>query len=730
VNPTELADLAEHTAKPNIGLGEVGDPLSFGFGTPGDEDWYRFIAPNTGTFQFALRFDPVGTLSNGQPGLPGDGLLRIDMYQANGTPIVRRPDETDPAIQTIGVDEGQSYLLRVRGATPDAINLYDITTRDLDSIGPQVFDPDGPGPQKAVHVTSWPEFNLFDVKPTQGPTPPVTSLTVHLRDLPLRFPGFLYGAIHAAIASSPGHYQLVGDQNGIIPIAQVVVMNAPVVAGQFAAATVELRFDAPLPDDRFTLTLSEKIVDLGGNQLDGESNAQEPQGNPSLPSGDGVSGGDFVARFTVDSRPEVGTYLGDGTWYVDLNGNGLFDPDNSDHTHRDIVWKFGTKGDVPIVGDWNGDNFDEIGILGTRNGKRTFQLDLDRNGAFDPVIDASFEFLQGGNGIPISGDWNGDGNDEVATLANGKWFIDRTGSPYVPGLVSINPQVTTTTMSGTPIAGDWDRDGQENVGTFDGSQFYLDTNENFSASELTVQFPAFNFSSLNPQPVVGDWDIDGDDNIGVFIRRENGQNSGVREAGEWFLDVNTQLSGTGIIAARFEPPPTGLPGLPFVNQDIFFNFGDERESTSLGGITGFVGNFDPPTIDRLTSAVFQQNSNTPLDVNADGHVSPIDALLLINALNRRATGLADLQSASGESYLDVSGDSQLSPIDPLLVINFLNRQVAAPAIPQASPAVSDRVFATAEWGMMSAFEFLAEEKETKRLRALQGPRCSRAMMHS
>jgi hypothetical protein len=721
VNPTELPDLAEHTAKPNIGLGQVTDPFGLGFNVAGDEDWYRFTAPKTGTFQFHLHFDPVGTLTNGQPGLPGDGLLRIDMYEADGTPIVRRADETDPAVQTIGVEDGRSYLLRVRGATPNSINLYDISTTDLDSIGPQVFDPDGPGPQKALHVTSQPAFNLFDVKPTQGTTPPVTSLTVHLRDLPLRFPGFLYGALDTAIASTPGHYRLVGDHSGIIPISQVVVMNAPVMAGEFAAATVELRFDFPLPDDRYTLTLSEKIVDLGGNQLDGESNAVEPQGNPSLPSGDGVSGGDFVARFTVDSRPEVGTYLGDGTWYVDLNGNGIFDPDNTDYTHRDIVWKFGTKGDVPIVGDWNGDNYDEIGILGTRNGKRVFQLDLDRNGTFDPTIDASFEFLQGGNGVPFAGNWDGDatGSDEVGTLANGKWFIDRTGLPYAPGLVSISPQVTTTTMAGVPIAGDWDADGQDNVGTFDGSQFFLDTNENFSASELTVQFPQFNFSSLTPQPMAGDWDIDGDDNIGLFVRRENGQNSGVREAGEWFLDVNTQLSGTGTIIAQFEPPPTGLPGVPNVNQDIFFNFGDERESTSLGGIVGFVGNFDPPTIDRLSPAVFKQNPNNPLDVNADGYVSPLDALLLINALNRRATGSsAGAIDARSETFLDVSGDTLLSPIDPLLVINWLNRQAEAPAVPEDRPERNDQVFAvTDRWDLDAALEFVSEETMTRRQRS-------------
>jgi hypothetical protein len=59
----------------------------------------------------------------------------------------------------------------------------------------------------------------------------------------------------------------------------------------------------------------------------------------------------------------------------------------------------------------------------------------------------------------------------------------------------------------------------------------------------------------------------------------------------------------------------------------------------------------------------------PLDVNQSGEVSPIDALLVINALNE--------QAASGRIFvprgrLDTSGDGQLTPLDALLVINYLN----------------------------------------------------------
>ena len=101
-------------------------------------------------------------------------------------------------------------------------------------------------------------------------------------------------------ASSPEHYQVRGDRVGLVAITAINVVNNPVAAGQLATATVQLVFAAPLPDDRYTLTIFDSLTDPAGNALDGETNADEPQENPTFPSGDGISGGDFAARFTVD----------------------------------------------------------------------------------------------------------------------------------------------------------------------------------------------------------------------------------------------------------------------------------------------------------------------------------------------------------------------------------------------------------------------------------------------
>ncbi|RMF42904.1 MAG: tandem-95 repeat protein, partial [Planctomycetota bacterium] len=67
-----------------------------------------------------------------------------------------------------------------------------------------------------------------------------------------------------------------------------------------------------------------------------------------------------------------------------------------------------------------------------------------------------------------------------------------------------------------------------------------------------------------------------------------------------------------------------------------------------------------------------QNPAQNLDVNADGFVSPIDALLIINFLNNNNGGGSVVGLPAPPPYRDVNGDNFISPIDALIVINALN----------------------------------------------------------
>ncbi len=106
---------------------------------------------------------------------------------------------------------------------------------------------------------------------------------------------------------------------------------------------------------------------------------------------------------------------------------------------------------------------------------------------------------------------------------------------------------------------------------------------------------------------------------------------------------------------------------------------------------GSVANNGVPDRVSLIEADFTFSSNTPrhnesvaLDVNGDGVVSPLDALLTINELNEPREGAVRALSFDRSPWApDTNGDGLVTPLDALAVINQLNTE---PATPQASLA--------------------------------------------
>lgn len=66
------------------------------------------------------------------------------------------------------------------------------------------------------------------------------------------------------------------------------------------------------------------------------------------------------------------------------------------------------------------------------------------------------------------------------------------------------------------------------------------------------------------------------------------------------------------------------------------------------------------------------NVSIPVDVNADGLVTPIDALLIINEINLRGPRSLVGSHLASPPYVDTNGDDMLSPDDVLRVVNYLN----------------------------------------------------------
>jgi hypothetical protein len=76
------------------------------------------------------------------------------------------------------------------------------------------------------------------------------------------------------------------------------------------------------------------------------------------------------------------------------------------------------------------------------------------------------------------------------------------------------------------------------------------------------------------------------------------------------------------------------------------------------------------------------NQASPFDVNANGVVSQLDALLTIDALRRAGPGRLATGSYSAPEeggYMDISGDGYLSPLDGLLIVSRLRSKPSSAA---------------------------------------------------
>src|SRR4029078_12579940 len=78
---------------------------------------------------------------------------------------------------------------------------------------------------------------------------------------------------------------------------------------------------------------------------------------------------------------------------------------------------------------------------------------------------------------------------------------------------------------------------------------------------------------------------------------------------------------------------------------------------------------------------FTYSQSDALDLSGDHHVSPLDALLVINALIEQPDpALFDLPALrQAIPKIDTNGDGELSPADALRIINYLNDSLSAGA---------------------------------------------------
>lgn len=85
------------------------------------------------------------------------------------------------------------------------------------------------------------------------------------------------------------------------------------------------------------------------------------------------------------------------------------------------------------------------------------------------------------------------------------------------------------------------------------------------------------------------------------------------------------------------------------------------------------------------------NAEAPIDVNGDGYLSPLDALLMVSWINENGTGAigGEGEASDGSFFPDINGDGVVSPLDCLVVFNHLNGTVAVVSVSEESQGLAD-----------------------------------------
>jgi hypothetical protein len=139
----------------------------------------------------------------------------------------------------------------------------------------------------------------------------------------------------------------------------------------------------------------------------------------------------------------------DGMFYLDFDGNGQWDGCETDR-----CLQIGMNGDIPLVGDWDGSGFSKVGAF--RPGDGTFYLDYNGNGVWDGCETDRCTPIGLATDTPLVGDWNGDGTTKVGAFrpSDGIFYLDTNGNGIWEGC-GVDTCTPIGVSSDIPLVGKW-----------------------------------------------------------------------------------------------------------------------------------------------------------------------------------------------------------------------------------------------------------------------------------
>jgi hypothetical protein len=227
---------------------------------------------------------------------------------------------------------------------------------------------------------------------------------------------------------------------------------------------------------------------------------------------------------------------------------------------------FGLKKGVPIVGDFNGDGISDLAFWD----RGQWFIDLNGNGRWDS--DDLWAKLGTADDRPVAGDWNGDGKDDIGIFGPA-WSGDPGAISKEPGLPHPLNLSTGSLKNMPPAAEDAPHGTRQLRRAADGE------------TRSDVIDHVFHFGTATDVPVVGDWRGSGIATIGIFY------------GGAWRLDID----GDGKWSAG----------------DLALDFGQDGDKPVVGDWNG--DGISDLGIYRAGTFILDSNGNRRFDA-ADRHI--------------------------------------------------------------------------------------------------------------